>query len=664
MKINRIPAVLLLILCMSMSVTAQTKKYEQAYKTFNAGEYFKATDLFKEAYESITDKDEKTKIIFNIAECYRLTNQPRKAALWYSKAIKKDYNDPICHLYYGNALKMVGNYPEAKIQFEAYKELAPKDQRAEDGITSCDLAEEWLEFPNGYTIEELRFINSKQNDYSPAYAREDYRVLYFTSAREETTGKTEHGATGQGFADIFETTLDRKGAWSTPTPLPDQISSEHEEGTAVLNADYTRLYFTRCQIQDKKTMGCAIFVSQFKSGEWGKAESLDIANDSIVIAHPAISADELTIYFVSDMKGSMLRTNGEPSKDIWMSTRKSIKDNFEKPVNLGDPINTIDEEAFPYIHADGSLYFSSNGHIGMGGLDIYKAAKNESGSWDIENMKSPINSPSDDFGICFEASREAGFLTSSRKGRSDDVYAFLLPPLKFTIIGFVKNEKTEDPIANANVKSIGSDGITLETTTDEEGKFKFMLKPSTDYIFLAKKEGYLQGKERETTKGQESSVDFTSEIYLAPIDEPIQIDNIFFDFASADLRPESMVSLDKVVEILNDNPNITIELSSHTDSRGDDKFNMDLSQKRAQSVVDYLITKEIPADRLVAKGYGETNPKQIEKRDHEAYPFMEIGQSLVESFIETIEDEDLQEVAHFLNRRTEFKVLTTDYQVK
>ncbi len=663
MKVYKIITLTLFVLCASLTAVAQNKTYIKAYETYNAGEYFKAIDIFKEAYDKITDKEAKNGIIYDIAECYRLTNQPRKAALWYSKAIKKKFEKPLMYLHYANALKMQGMYEEAKEQFQIYKELVPNDKRADDGITSCNLALEWTEYPNGYIVEELRFVNSKQNDYSPAFAREDYRVMYFTSSREETTGKLEHGATGQGFSDIFETTLDRKGVWSTPVPLPEIISSEHEEGTAVLNADFTRIYFTRCLVKDKKSMGCAIYTAQYRNGEWDKVQSLDIANDSIVIAHPAISGDELTLYFVSDMEGSTPRSDGTPSKDIWKVTRSSVNDHFGDPVNLGEPINTMDEEAFPYVHPDGALYFSSNGHVGMGGLDIYKAVK-DGGKWEIENMRYPVNSSSDDFGICFEANREAGFLTSSRKRGEDDIYSFVLPPLKFSIAGIVKNEKTDEPLAGASVKSIGSDGITLDATTGEDGSFKFMLKPNTDYVFLARKEGFLQGKERETTKGQEASVDFTAEILLPPIDEPIRIDNIFFDFASADLRPESMVSLDKLVETLNDNPNITIELSSHTDSRGNDDFNMELSQKRAQSVVDYLITKDIASDRLVAKGYGESQPKKVDKRDHESYPILPEEQVLVESFINTIEDEDLQEVAHFLNRRTEFKVLTTDYQPK
>ncbi len=660
MGLLRLYVLSIVILMGSTSLMSQNKRLVRAYETYEAGEYYKAIDVFKDAYQRITDKNEKTKIVFYIAECYRKINEPRKAALWYNKAILKGYETPVAVLYYADMLKKQGKYEEAKVEYAKYKELVPGDSRGEDGILSCDLAMEWIEFPNGYVVEEMKYFNSRQHDYSPAYAREDYRIVYFTSTRDETMGKMEHGGTGQSFADIFESTMDRKGKWSTPVPLPEIINSENEEGSPYLTSDYNQMFFTRCDFSKKKAMGCQIYVTEKEGGTWSKPEMLNLTEDSVVMAHPALSKDELILYFVSDMPGSMKNELGENSKDIWRVTRTSVSDEWGEPENLGEPINTEGNEVFPYIHADGTLYFASNGHLGMGGLDIFKAEKSESG-WEVENMRHPINSHADDFGICFEAEREAGFLSSTRNDRDDEILTFMLPPIRYTITGFVKNEKTNEELADATVKSISSDGITLETKTDDEGAFKFMLKPKTDYIFLASKEGYLQGKERETTKGHEASTDFTTTIYLPSIDEPIRIDNIFFDFASADLRPESMVSLDKLVETLNDNPNIVIELGSHTDSRGDDEFNLNLSQQRAKSVVDYLISKGIADDRLVAKGYGETDPKKVDLRDHESYPFIPEGQVLTEEFINSIENEDYQELAHFLNRRTEFRVLSTDY---
>ncbi len=651
-----------LLLCV-IPAAAQSKRTAKAYTTFDAGEYFAAIDQFKEAYQKTSDKKEKLRIAYHIAECYRKTDNAPQAALWYGKVIAKDYENPLSILYYADALRMNQNYEEAKAQYQRYKELVPDDPRGSDGILSCDFALQWIEQPSGYQVEEQKFINSKFSDYSPAFARSDYQELFFTSTRDETTGNAEHGGTGQQFADIFFSTMDKKGKWSTPLPLADPVNTEAEEGTPSFSPDFNTMYFTRCNVSKRKALGCEIFSARRDGDKWDDVKSLGIAQDSVVIAHPAISPDENTLYFVSDMDGSMKTSEGWNSKDIWMSTRNG--ENWSEPVNLGPQINTGGDEIFPFVHSDGTLYFSSDGHIGMGGLDIYKATKTDNGAWQVENMRYPINSAADDFGIVFEKERESGFFSSSRKGKTlDDIYAFVLPPLKFTLIGLVKNEKTDEIIPEAVIKSIGSDGITLDTKAGQDGQFRFTLKPGTDYVFIAEKPGFLKGKERESTKGVSKSTEFKTEIFLASIETPIEVENIFFDLDKADLRPESMVSLDNLVETLNDNPNIVVELGSHTDSRATDAYNLNLSERRAQSVVNYLIEKGIARDRLVAKGYGESQPKRVDKKDHAAYSFLPVGTSLTEQFINNLGDDDRMEMAHFLNRRTEFKVLRTDYQPK
>ncbi|MBN1417080.1 MAG: OmpA family protein [Bacteroidales bacterium] len=665
MKMNKILLVIGLMFGICVLVAGQSKKVARAYETFDAGEYYAAIDEFKRAYQQITDKKEKLHIAFNIAECYRITNNPSQASLWYGKVVAKDYENPVAILYYADALKMNQNYEEARAQYMHYKDLVPDDPRGADGIISCDQSLSWIENPTGYQVEEMKFINSRNSDYGPAYSRDDYQELYFTSSREETTGNAEHGGTGQAFSDIFFSTMDKKGKWSTPLPLPEPVNTEAEEGTPCLSGDYNTMYFTRCNVSKRKPMGCEIFKVERQGESWGREESLGIASDSLVIAHPAVSKDGLTLYFVSDMEGSTKTAEGKNSKDIWMVTRSDAKGKWSEPVNLPQAINTPGDEVFPFVHADGSLYFSSNGHPGMGGLDIFKARKSETGQWEIENMKYPINSSSDDFGIVFENERESGYLSSSRKGKgNDDIYSFLLPPLKFSIIGTVKNEKTDEVIPEALVKSIGSDGITLETNTARDGTFRFTLKPGTDYVFIAEKKGFLKGKERESTKGISQSTEFRTQIYLSSVEIPIELENIFFDLDKADLRPESMVSLDRLVETLNDNPNIVIELGSHTDFRATDEYNNDLSRRRAQAVVNYLIEKGIVRERLVAKGYGETTPKVVDKKDNEAYPFLPVGTVLSEKYITGLADEDQQEMANFLNRRTEFKVLREDYGTK
>ncbi len=639
----------------------QKKRTARADEAYDAGEFYEAIDLYKNAYSAIKDKQEKTRVTFQIAECYRKTNNSKQSELRYKRAVSREYPDPIAILRYAEAKKMNGKYEDAIDELKRYKQLVPDDPRSDNGILSCEMALEWMENPVGYKVEDIRYFNSRGFDFSPAYAQEDYSVIYFTSSREEATGKKTHGATGENFADIFESRKDRKEKWSVPVPLDETINTEFEEGTPSFTSDYKTMYFSRCEVSKRKKLGCNIFVAK-RSGEgWSKPELLEILSDSLIAAHPSISKDELTLYFVSDLD------DGYGDKDIWKITRESKSGNWESPENLGPDINTERDEVFPFIHPDGTLYFSSNGHLGMGGLDIFRATILEDGTWKIENMRYPINSSADDFGIVFENESEKGFFSSTRKGRSnDDIFSFILPPLKFNLLGVVRDEKSEEPLSSSTVKLIGSDGTNIEAETADDGSFRFRLKPGTDYVFVASKRGYLNEKGRETTKGQDKSKDFRTTILLSSIAKPIELShsNVFYDFAKWDLRPEAMVSLDRLVETLNDNPNVTIELMSHTDSRDTEEFNLELSQKRAQSVVNYLIVKGITADRLSAKGYGESNPKVVDKRVAGQYPFLREDTILNEAFIHSISSIEQQEIAHQLNRRTEFRVVRTDYEDK
>jgi peptidoglycan-associated lipoprotein len=640
-------------------VTAQHNSLVKADAAFNAGEYFSAIDYYKSGYDMARDNQQRANLLFKMAECYRMINMPLKAESWYSKAITKGIADPMAIYHLAEMQKKNLKYEEARENFKKYKELVPKDPRADDGIRSCDMAQKWLENPNGYQVDNMKFFNSKQNDFSPAYANDENNEVFFTSSRDGSTGSKVNSVTGQNSADIFVSHGDRKGSWSTPVPLGTNINSESEEGFPCLSKDFKTLYFTKCKAVKNKNEGCQIYYSELQGEEWGKSSPIAIAEDSVVIAHPAISPDGLTLYFTSDMAG------GQGGKDIWKIMRTAVGAEWSKPVNMGTQINTSGDEEFPYVHADGTLYFSSNGLIGMGGLDIFKAKPLPDGNWKVENMGSPINSNADDFGIVFQKDQEKGFFSSSRtlKG-DDDIWAFTLPPLKFSVIGVVKDEKTEQVLANATVKSISSDGITIDLKTDKTGTFRAPLKLNTDYVFIASHEGYLNGKERETTKGLDRSRDFKPVILLTSIAKPIELPNILYDFAKWDLRPESMVSLDRLIETLTDNPNITIEIMSHTDARGNEADNLVLSQKRAQSVVNYLIEKGVAADRLQAKGYGKAEPKVVDKKLADQYTFLKEGTIINEIFINALKDADLQEMAHQINRRTEFKVLTTDYKPK
>jgi peptidoglycan-associated lipoprotein len=649
--------IILLVVATSYETSAQKRKSERAYTSFAAGEYYDAIDLFKDAYSKTkkTDKDQRTELVYMIAECYRLTNDPKNAETWYKLAVKSSFSKPEAQYWLAESMKKNGKYPQAIDEFKKYKQISPSDTKADQEIRSCELAEEWSHSPEAYKVEELKDINSRQSDFSPAYGRDDYGLIYFTSSRDGVAGKKTHGATGQNFTDIFESKVDKKSKWSTPMPV-EGLNTEFEEGTPSFTDDYKEVFFTRCEAGKREKKGCVIMTSQKNGEKWTTPKNIGILPDSLVAAHPSITKDGLTLYFVSDMPG------GFGKKDIWKVTRLRPGDNWSKPVNLGQDINTSGDELFPYIREDGTLYFSSDGLIGLGGLDIFKATPQPDGSWAVVNMKPPINSFADDFGITFEGNTETGIFSSTRKGKGDDdLYSFELPPLRFNVTGLVKDEKTGNPIPASVVQLIASDGSNLQAQTGNSGDFKFALKPNVDYIFLASKQGYLNGKEKETTKGQDKSRDFMVTILLTGIDKPIELPNILYDFNKWDLRPESMVSLDKLVETLFDNPNVTIELMSHTDSRATEEYNLTLSQKRAQVVVQYLVDKGIEPERLTAKGYGESTPKVVDAVLAAENPFLKIGTVLNEQFINSLPNEEQKEIVHQINRRTEFKVLRTDY---
>jgi peptidoglycan-associated lipoprotein len=645
-----------LIIVTAPDAIAQKRKSERAYEFYNAGEYYEAIDHFKSTYSKSRDKALKEEMVYMVSECYRLINDPRNAEIWYKKAVRSSYSKPEAQYWYADALKKNGKYQQAIDEFKKYKQLVPGDARADQQIRACELASEWLRNPEAYQVEELRDLNSKYDDFSPTFARDDFGVVYFTSSREDAKGNKTHGATGQSFTDIFESRLDKKSKWSMPVPV-DNLDSEFEDGTPDISSDYREIYFTRCEVGKREKKGCKIMSATKNGNSWSDPKDLGILPDTVVAAHPAISPDGLTLYFVSDISG------GFGGKDIWYVTRNSKSDTWSKPKNAGPDINTSGNEEFPFVRDDGTLYFASDGLIGMGGLDIFKAVAQPDGTWIIQNMKAPINSSADDFGITFQDGSEAGIFSSTRKGRTrDDLYSFELPPLEFNVTGLVKDEKTGLAIPGSVVQLIASDGTNLQDETGSSGDFKFSLKAAVDYIFLASKNGYLNGKEKQTTKGQEKSRDFMITILLTAIDKPIELPNIFYDFDKWDLRPESMVSLDKLVETLNDNPNVTIELMSHTDSRNTEEYNLALSQKRAQSVVDYLVSKGIELDRLQAKGYGESSPKVVNDEISTIYPFLKNGTTLTEQYINSLANDEQREIAHQINRRTEFKVLRTDYE--
>lgn len=660
MKLFRFIAGLTMAILLAGPVMGQKKDLVvQADKTFSVGEYFSAIEKYKKAYSREKDRQKRMTITMKIANCYRLVNDTRKAESYYSRVVKQKSPDPKSHLYYADMLKENGKLALAKSEYEEYLKSEPSDLMALMAYQSCDSIQVWTKNPTHYQVANIKDFNTKFNDYSPFFASKDYKELYISSSRDGAAGNKVHGGTGQSFSDIFYTRLDNKQKWAVPALIDKSINSIYDDGAPWVSEDGATMYFTRCRFDKQQSLGCQIMISKRTGNKWADPTIVPIAKDSVVIAHPSLTEDQLTLFFVSDMIG------GIGGKDIWMVQRDKPDGAFGAPVNLGEPVNTPRDEMFPFVKSDSLFYFSSNGHPGLGGLDIFKAMRNKEGIWTIENMKSPINSTADDFGIIFQKDEERGYFTSSRLDKSkggDDIYSFVLPEKRFNMAGRVINERTTMALEGADVRLIGSDGVSLEYKTDSTGKFSFKLKPETDYLLVAFKRGFLNGKLRETTMGLEVSRDFNATLVLAPYEKPIELPNILYDLAKWDLRPESMVALDALVETLEDNPNITIELMSHTDVRPFRAMtNLELSQNRAQSVVDYLITKGIVSDRLKARGYGPDVPRVVDGKIATQYDFLKVGDTLAKVFIDKLPNDQDKEVAHQLNRRTEFRVVRNDY---
>jgi len=519
---------------------------------------------------------------------------------------------------------------------------------------------EWLKNPTRYKIENLKDINSISNDFAATYAGVHDNEIFFTSSRKGSTGKKKSAITGEYNADIFRSSYNlQKNRWDKPQLVDELkvIDTFDEEGAASFNSTGNTMYFTRCPYNKSEAKGAEIYSATQLSGLWGDPLKVKIGNDSLLAAHASVSADGNLMYFVSD------RSGGYGGKDIWV-TEKKKGESWEKPVNAGPEINTSGDEMFPYIRENGVLYFSSNAHIGMGGLDLFMARKGNDGKWAVENLKSPINSPGDDFAISFYPGEERGLFSSNREGsRKDDIYSFFLPPKVYEIEGDIFNKENGARVSNAMVRLIGTDGTMLKLNA-ENGQFSFKLKQEVEYIVAAYKKGFLNAKMVASTVGMDEGKLFKMRLELTPADIPVSVDNIYYEFGKWDLLPESVTALDSLAEILVLNPTIVIELMAHSDCRGDDATNSEISQKRAQSVVSYLIAKGIQAGRLVAKGYGKTAPKTVTKKIAKTYPFLKQGVELTCQFIESLQDDKQREICHQINRRTEFRVLSSDFREK
>ncbi|MFV0554049.1 MAG: OmpA family protein [Mangrovibacterium sp.] len=657
MKAFSTAAKLIVMLYLLMGCSGQ-RAFRKGMEAVERGEYYQTTEKLRKAYSKAKDQKSRAQISFELAEAYRKMSNYNRAATWYKNAIRRGYPNEELKLLAADAFCGAQKHREGKELYEAYLQEHPDNEYAQIRLAYCDSIQIWQDSPSRYEVSMLKYINSRGSDYAAFYSSNRGNEILFSSMREDdSVKKGKSKITGERISQLYKSTFDlQRNRWMPAELLVDDgaINTPDDNGAATLSPTGDLLLFTRCATSMEHNMGASVFSSSINRGKFAHAERLELAPDSLIAAHPYFSASGDTLFFASDRPGGLGGT------DIWMSIR--AEGVFSEPINLGAPINTRGNEVFPTTDAEGNLYFSSNYHPSLGGYDIYCARQDAKGTWQIKHMPIPINSMGDDLSLTFLSGSEypQGLLTSNRKGsKSDDIYAFSLPPLVFEMQGMIYNKSTNEPLDGARVRVIATDGTDLRVRATE-GQFKVKLKPENEYVFAAYKDYFLNDKIKLSTVGLQHSEDFTGNLYLTPIDRPIAVSNISYEYGSSDLTKESKQSLNAVVEMLQANPNITIELMAHTDHVGSAQSNSLLSQNRAQSVVNYLITLGISNSRLMAKGYGETSPKQISAEEANQYDFLKKGDVLTESFINKLTPEQ-QDIAKSLNRRTEFRVISTDY---
>ncbi len=630
-------------------------------KFYALGEYFDAATHYKKAYQQTPAKDRvlRGQRAAKMADCYRRINYTGRAIAAYNNVIRYKQQDSMTYYLLAQQLLKNGQYKDAAKMYQtALDSLAFSDEGFEalirSGLRSAQLAPQWKDEGSRYTVKRMDLFNSRRAEYSPVLAGNDNEILYFTSTRNEAQGDELSGITGTKNADIFMATKNEQGQWQRPVTIDSELNSPEDEGPCALTPDGKTMYLTICKTDPQYPRFATIAKAPRSDAAWGKPQPLQLSKDTLSLyAHPAISPDGNWLYFVSNMPG------GLGGLDIWRV--RITASGLGGVENLGAPINTPGNEEFPTFRPNGDLYFSSDGHEGMGGLDIYIAHPDSLREWAIEHPGYPLNSSGDDFGMTFEGSFNRGFFSSNRGDARgwDHIYSFMNPEIVQTVKGWVY-EKDGYELTAAQVYMVGNDGTNLKLSVRGDGSFVQQVKPGVDYVLLATCNGYLNHAEQLNVVDLDESEEHVLQFPLASITAPVLIDNIFYDYDRATLRPESEKALDSLVLLLNENPNVTIELSAHCDYKGSSEYNKRLSQRRAESVVNYLIAHGIAPDRLTPVGYGKEVPKTVRRKLTERYPYLKEGDILTQEYIEQLEPEQ-QEACNQLNRRTEFRVLRTTY---
>lgn len=659
MKNRKIQLAIIAVAGSLLLLTAcKTAKLSDANAQLARGEYYEASQTYRKIYNKLTkreDRPQRGEVAYKLATCYRKLNMSARAAAAYQNAIRYEYPDSMAFYYLGRSLQADGKYAQAIDAYRTYLEWKPNDRLATEGIAGCENAlDQKNKKGTRYIVKNAKIFNSRRSDYAPMYLDKTLDQIYFTSTNEKVLGDNKSEITGAKNGDIYFSKKNERGEWQKPEPAGGELNSEFDEGIISFSPDGQTMYLTKARRSASSDTSVEIFTSRRSDATWSAPQKFEITADTLsAVGHPAVSPDGTYLYFTSDMPG------GYGGLDIW---RINLKERSGSLENLGPEINTPGDEVFPYSRTDSILYFSSDGHPGYGGLDIFKATLNKDGKgWKVANMGQPVNSQGDDFGITF-GQGESGFFSSNRgDGRGyDHIFSFELPDLKVTISGYVV-DKDDEPVEKAIIRIVGNDGSIQKEVARDDGSFSFNLERGVKYVMMAGAPGYLNAKQEFESDDAEEDADYAVDFILAAVFKPQVIENIFFDFDKATLRPESEEALDAMIVMLNDNPTISVEFGAHADRKGSEDYNLKLSERRAKSVVDYLVEGGIDPERLSYKGYGKSEPKVVSKRINKAFPQFEEGTVLSEELIDSLSDYD-QEAADQINRRIEFKVISTNIE--
>jgi peptidoglycan-associated lipoprotein len=625
---------------------------KKANKAFFLGKYQNSIDLYKKV---VAKNPNNGKANFFIAESYRLSNRPKEAEAYYAKAGGKGIDGDSVKFFYAQSLKANGKYAEARNQLQelikgsANTALKDRPQAEINGLAYIEKLEEKQSY---YRVKNLELINTPSAEYNPVFLNNE---LYFTSSR----GNDKiYEATGTPFTDIYK--VASRGAIvdvATVAALPEGINtSSINDGCITFSPDGKTMVFAKGNSGKRKsTEDVDLYISRFRNGVWSEPIMININEPGAWDSSPAFSPDGRTLYFASNRKSRGRNQISYGGTDIY-SAQMDTRGRFSRVRNLGPEINTAGNELFPYVAEDAKLYFASDGHPGYGGLDLF-VVKRAQGKTAIENLAQPVNSSGDDFGI-FLFRPDRGFFTSNREGGKgdDDIYTFVnedpnLKVVNYYLQGITYTQDKEGKLQilpNTKVNLMDAKGdIMQDYVTGDDGKFLFRVYENEDYTMVGETDGYLIKRQPYTTRGRgvdpstlkdlitNITLDTTLVLDKIELNKIFVLENIYYNFNRADIREDAAKELDKLVQLLIDNPEIKIELGSHTDSVDTDAFNLDLSQRRAESAVRYIVQNGIAPDRLVAKGYGESKP---------------IARN-------TNADGSDNPVGRQKNRRTEFKIL-------